>query len=239
MSQINLCFLPHAGGSAMGYTNFKKFLNPEIKTVALEPAGRGKRLSEKCFTDAHECAVDLFNHNSEIFQNENYALFGHSLGTVLAFELARVIKENNLPGPAHIFFSGKTAPHSEALSIIDKTDNQSDEEFLKKFSSFGTIPDVILANDDLMKMLLPILRADVTMADKYKYEYNGPELECDITVLYGKNDLCYTGQDADMWQQLTTGKCSSAGFEGNHFYFNDPAVKKKVCDLINAALYSK
>lgn len=236
MSEINLCFIPHAGGSAMGYKTFKKFLHPEINTVALELAGRGSRLSEKCFTDAHECALDLFYLNKEIFEKGNYALFGHSLGTVISFELARIIKHKGLPGPSHIFFSGKTAPHSKPVSIMGAASGLSDEEFLKAFSSFGTVPDVILSNDELRKMFLPIIRADFTMAENYHYEYKGPELSCDISVFYGKNDMCYSGQDIDKWQECTTGKCYSEGFEGDHFYFNNPVIKQKLCDVINTTL---
>ncbi|MCQ2464243.1 MAG: thioesterase domain-containing protein [Oscillospiraceae bacterium] len=236
MPEIKLCFFAHAGSSARGYINFKKLLDPSVKPVAIELAGRGSRLSEPRFTDAEKCAGDIFLQNREIFEEGNYAFFGHSLGTVTAYETAKIIKKCGLPSPEHIFFSGRPAPHSRFVSTISGISEQSDDDFVKAFSAYGGLPDTIVKNKEMLSMILPILRDDVTMADNYHPVIDKPEIDCDITVLYGRGDMIYSGEDIELWQECTTGSCSKLGFDGNHFYFNHPKNKEQLCDYINKTL---
>lgn len=236
MVDINLCFLSHAGGSARSYASFKKYLPSEINVCPLEIAGRGSRLSERCYTDAAECAGDVFRNNKEIFEAGNYAFFGHSLGAIISFELAKIIKRCHLPSPEHIFFSGRPAPHSKKTSAISGASEQSDEDFIKMFSLYGALPDVLTRNKEMLDIFLPILKSDVKMADNYKIDNPHHELDCDISVLFGNNDLVYSGQDLDLWSECTSGRCSSIGFEGDHFYFNNPEIKLKVCEYISQVL---
>lgn len=239
MPEMKLCFVPHAGGSALGYTNFKKYLDPSIKPVPIELAGRGKRLSEECFVDIHKCTEDLFEKNKEIFEEGNYAFFGHSLGTIVSYELAKLIRKNNYPEPVHMFFSGRCAPHSKVSSMVSGTSKLNDKDFLKAFSVYGAIPDIVMNNPEIMNMILPIMRSDVTMADAYVENTRQPQLKCDITVLYGRNDMIYAGQDISIWEECTSGKCTAYGFKGDHFYYNTPENKEKLCDIINKTLLNR
>lgn len=236
MPEINLCFFAHAGSSARGYSSFKKLLDPSVKPVPLELAGRGSRLNEPRFTDVELCAGDIFVKNREIFENGNYAFFGHSLGSIISYEVAKLIKKCGLPSPMHIFFSGRPAPHSKYISTISGVSSQSDEDFVKAFSVYGGLPETIINNQEMLKMILPILRDDVTMADNYHPVITEPELDCDITVLYGHGDQIYSGEDINLWEECTSGKCSSLGFDGNHFYFNIPENKLAICEYINKTL---
>lgn len=236
MPEIDLCVLPHAGGSARGYMNLKKQLDPSIRLVPFEIAGRGARLSEPCFTDAAECAGDIFRKNRSVFENGNYALLGHSLGTIIAYELAVIIKKCGLPSPKHIFFSGRPAPHSDAISTITGVSDLPDEDFINAFSVYGAIPDIIKNNPEMLNMILPILRSDVIMADKYRAVIDLPVLDCDISVLYGRGDMIYSGQDLELWKECTIRQCSSLGFDGNHFYFNVPENKEILCKYISDTL---
>lgn len=236
MPETKLCFFAHAGSSARGYSNFKKFLDPSIKPVPMELAGRGSRLSEQRFTDAEKCAGDIFLHNREIFEEGNYAFFGHSLGTIIAYEVAKIIKKCGLPSPEHIFFSGRPAPHSRYVSSITGISDQTDEDFVKAFSAYGGLPETITDNPEMLGMILPILRDDVVMADKYHPVVNGDEIDCNISVLFGRGDKIYSGEDIELWKECTTGSCSELGFDGNHFYFNHPANKEALCSYINKTL---
>lgn len=193
-------------------------------------------MQEERYRDAVACAGDIFRLNREIFEQGNYAFFGHSLGTVIAFEIARLIKKCGLPSPKHIFFSGRTAPGSQFMTTMDGISEQSDEDFIKTFSVYGGLPDSIVNNSEMLGMILPILRDDVYMADNYHPVIEGAELDCDISVLYGRGDMIYSGQDIDLWDKLTTGTCTSLGFEGGHFYFNNPANREQLCQYINNVL---
>lgn len=233
MADIKLCFFPHAGGSAMGYKNFKMFLDSSIVPVPIEPAGRGTRISEKPFTDILECVEDLFEHYNDIFTGGNTVFFGHSMGSLLAYELIRLMKKKNCTLPMHFFTSGRVSYPSLVPEKFTGLSKLNDEEFLSRFSESGGFPDMILKNKDLMAMLLPVLRADVKMVDNYVVNLNDRAVDCDITVFFGKNDTMYDGKDLDSWKTLTTKTCDIYGFNGNHFYFSDPAVKKEVCSVIN------
>lgn len=236
MADIKLCFVPHAGGSAMGYKNFKMFLDSSIVPVPIEPAGRGTRISEKPFTDVRECVKDIFEHYKDIFMEGNTAIFGHSMGSLLAYELIKLMKKENCPLPLHFFSSGRVAFPSEIPSEFVGLSKLSDDVFLEKFSHSGGFPDMILKNKELMAMLMPVLRADVKMVDDYEMDLDDLTVDCDTTVFYGKSDLMGDWTNLESWKKLTTGSCDSFGFEGNHFYFSDPAVKKELCSVINQKL---
>ena len=125
--EIKLCFFAHAGSSARSYSSFKKFLDPSIKPVPIEIAGRGSRLNEPRFTDAVKCAGDVFIKNKEIFEAGNYAFFGHSLGAIISYETIKIIKKCGLPSPMHAFFSSRPAPQSDMEFAITGASNLSDE----------------------------------------------------------------------------------------------------------------
>ncbi len=235
-NEIKLCFFAHAGSSARSYSSFKKFLDPSIKVVPIEIAGRGSRLSEPRFTDAVKCAGDVFIKNKEIFENGNYAFFGHSLGAIISYETIKIIKKCGLPSPTHAFFSSRPAPQSELEFTITGASNLSDEEFIRTFSVYGGLPVSITENKEMLDMLLPILRDDVLMADNYHPKFDKPEIDTDITVCYGRGDRIYAGEDINQWRNCTTGRFESLAFNGDHFYFNIPDNKEQLCEYINRTL---
>ncbi len=239
MADIKLCFIPHAGGSAMGYKNFKMFLDSSIIPVPIEPAGRGTRIAEKPFTNIQECVEDIYEHYKDIFTEGNTAIFGHSMGSVLAYELIKFMKKKNCPLPVHYFSSGRVSYPEMIPENFVGLSKLNDEDFLAKFSESGGFPDVVLKNKDLMNMLMPVLRADVKMVDDYVLDRNDLTVDCDVTVFFGKSDKMYDGSDLEQWKTLTTGKCDIYGFNGEHFYFSDPVVKKELCSLINQIILNK
>ena len=236
MDEIKLCFFAHAGSSSRSYANFKKFLDPRIKPVPIEIAGRGSRLDEPRFTNAEDCARDVFIRNRDLFAEGNYAFFGHSLGTVISFETIRLIKKCGLPSPMHAYFSSRPAPQSTMEFLISGASELSDEEFIRTFSRYGGLPVSIAQNAEMLNMLLPILRDDVKMADNYHPQYTEPQIDTDITICYGLGDQIYSGEDIDQWKKVTTGKFETLEFEGDHFYFNIPDNKQRLCDHISRTL---
>ena len=104
-----LFFLPHAGGSAKSYSAFKRFLPKELTVVPMELSGRFTRYSEPLLDTVEDCVSDLIEKHSAHFRG-SYALFGHSMGTVLVTELVKQAREKGLEMPVHIFLSGKNPP---------------------------------------------------------------------------------------------------------------------------------
>lgn len=236
MCNVNLFFIPHAGGSAMGYMNFSMFLDKQIRPLPLELAGRGKRISEKCFYDVRLCAEDLFEKNYALFKNGRYAFFGHSLGTIIAYELSKIIHENNFPEPEHMFVSGRPAPCEKVKSAFDNISELNDDDFIAQFSAASALPEQILNNKEILNMILPVLRADISMAERYSADYNLYKVPCDITVFYGKEDKLFSGKDTYTWKKCTDNNYSEYGFDGDHFYYSNPVNKKKLCEIINSIL---
>ncbi len=236
MYNVNLFFIPHAGGSAMGYMNFSMFLNKQIRPLPLELAGRGKRISEKCFYDAGLCAKDLFERNYNLFKEGRYAFFGHSLGTIIAYELSKIIHDNNFPEPEHMFLSGRPAPCEKVKSAFDNMSELNDDDFIAKFSAASALPEQILNNKEILNMILPVLRADISMAESYSSGCKSYKMPYDISVFYGKQDELFSEKDACTWRKCTDNNCNEYGFDGSHFYYNNPVNKKKLCEIINSIL---
>lgn len=228
-----LFFLPHAGGSAKSYCSFKRFLPKSLQVIPMEIAGRGTRSNEPLFTDISDCCRDILSKHRIVIGNEEYAIFGHSMGTMLACELVKQIREQCLPEPKHIFLSGRCCA-DEDISILSDDKNTTDDEIASFFFSKALLPKPTAGAEELMAMLQRILCADVRMVDKCRYYPHDIKFRCDITVLYGKDDEMLDGFDMSGWQRMTDGKCHVYSFEGAHFYYQN--CKEDVCRIISDTL---
>lgn len=227
-----LFFLPHAGGSAKSYSSFKRFLPKDLTVVPMELSGRFTRPSEPLLDNVSDCVSDLIEKHSELLRGE-YALFGHSMGTVLVTELVRQAKEKGLAMPVHIFLSGKNPP-DEDVHCFENVETASDEEIVSFFSANALSSSVPAPDEELAKFLSLILCTDVRMAEKYKATPDDVKFDCDITVLYGTEDALMQNVDMNSWSRFTNGKCEVYPFKGGHFYYSNQ--KKEVCDIINEKL---
>ena len=228
-----LFFLPHAGGSAKSYSSFKRFLPKELNVVPLELSGRFTRSSEPLLDTVGDCVSDLIERHRNLLENEDYAIFGHSMGTVLACELVRQVKAQGLKAPVHIFFSGKNPP-DEDVHCFNNVENASDEEIVNFFSQNSLSSNAPVPDEELMRTLNRILCTDVRMAERYSISPEQLELDCDITVFYGTDDVLMQKVDMNSWQRFTSGKCETLPFSGGHFYYT--GHKEEICRIIAAKL---
>ena len=230
---MTLFFLSHAGGSAKSYVSFKRFLPKELTVIPLELSGRFSRMKDPLIDNVHDCAAELIKRHKELFKEE-YALFGHSMGTVMATELVKQAKENGLAMPKHIFLSGKTPPDIKMQCMKD-IENKSDEEIVEYFSHNSLSASTPIPPDHkLIEMLNRILCTDVRMIESHKLTPEDVKFNCDITVFYGKSDPLLQNADLNDWSRFTNGKCEVYSFEGDHFYYIN--CKEAVCDIIKAKL---
>ena len=223
-----LFFLPHAGGSAKSSCTFKRCLPRDLKVVPMELSGRFTRSGEPLLTEGSACVADLIQTHRLLLEQEPYALFGHSMGTLLAAELIRQTRTAGLPTPRHAFMSGRCAPCDGTRML--NADHLSDEELVQFFAQGGlstTIPDT---DPELRRMLNRILCTDVRMADRFTLTPEEAPFGCDITVLYGKEDHILRNVDLRGWDRFTGGKCDYFGFSGGHFFFAQHL--KEICGLI-------
>jgi len=229
---MRLFYVPHAGSTSMSYMSFRLFLDPEIKNQTLELAGRGERTQEARYHDIRECADDLFWKNRSLFEEEDYALFAHSVGTLFAYEMIKIIQREGVRMPKHVFFSGRKAPYLKVDLGCD-LEHITDEDVMNYMKRCGGIPVVLSEHEELMKRTLEILKDDLVMSQKYQEELGDFVMDCDISVLYGENDP-YSSSDMMSWEDCTSRSCTIYPFSGGHFYYN--THKKEVGDLISRIL---
>jgi medium-chain acyl-[acyl-carrier-protein] hydrolase len=152
------------------------------------------------------------------FLQPPFAFYGHSMGALISFELARQIDRDERTGPIHLLVSGFRAPHRPARTT--HLHRKSDAELRRRLRSLGGTPEEILENEELLTLLLPTLRADLALCESYAYVPGAP-LSCSITAMYGTRDKHLTAADVAAWSEQTTGAFSWHGFPGSHFFVEE------------------
>jgi medium-chain acyl-[acyl-carrier-protein] hydrolase len=227
---MRLICLPFAGGSATTYLPWQSELGPTIEVCAVQLPGRAGRIAESPFTSMQQIVEIL----SDIIASDAalpFALFGHSMGALLGFEITRHCARLGLPMPVRLFASGCAAPQ---LRGAEKTLHRlPDDEFIAALGDYKGTPPELLAHRELMALLLPMLRADFSLVGNYVYQ-KAPLLNVPITVLAGKGDQHVTPEQAAAWS-LESSACSNVEWlDGDHFFIDQHA--KSVLDCIRRHL---
>lgn len=180
----------------------------------MQPPGRGSRLRERPFTNLNEL-VAAAEPALRPFMDRPFAFYGHSMGAIVAYELARRLREEGRPGPLHLFVSGRRAP--QLPETDDLTYDLPDPEFIEELRRLKGTPPEVLDNNELLHLVLPLLRADFAAIQTYKYEEGRP-LACPITVVGGLMDEEVTREHLAGWREVTTGNFSLHMVPGDHFF---------------------
>lgn len=210
-----VCF-PHAGGSAACFRVLSAALTPAVDVPAVQYPGRQDRFAEPLLDDVHALA-----DGAAAAITGPVALFGHSLGAFVAFEVARRLEARGarLLG---LVVSGCRAP-----TVPRTTRIRTDDELLAEVRRLSGTDPRVLANAQLRSMVLPRLRSDYTAAATYRYR-PGPDVSCPIVALLGDDDPKVTEAEARGWAEHTSGTFELTTYAGGHFYINDhrPAVAR-------------
>jgi surfactin synthase thioesterase subunit len=209
------CF-PYAGGGALIFRKWQERLAPHIEVCPVQLPGRGNRLSEKPLTSI-SAFVQYCAPRVQPLLDKPFAFFGHSMGAFISFELARYLRKHDGIEPMHIFVSGCRAP--QIPDPDPPTYDLAEEEFCRKLTRLNGTPKELLANADLMQMMMPLLRADFEAAETYRY-LDGPRLNCPITAYGGLHDLEVKREYLSSWAEQTTGRFTLRMFEGDHFFIH-------------------
>ena len=191
--------------------------------------GRGSRIAEASFTNC-TALVDALMPYLLPFVNKPFAFFGHSMGAIIAFEVARRLQQRGLK-PARLFVSGRRAP--QIPTSDRKTYDLPDAEFTEELRRLNGTPAQVLEHPELMQLMLQVIRADFTLVQTYEYE-PGPPLNCPFSVFGGVQDVEVTSHHLEAWCELTTGGCSVRMFDGDHFFIQTAtgAVLKSIADQL-------
>jgi medium-chain acyl-[acyl-carrier-protein] hydrolase len=213
--RLRLYCLPHAGGGAAVYAAWANLLPPDVELCRIQLPGRENRLREAPF-DALLPLVEVVAQVLRPQLDLPFALFGHSMGALIAFELARQLRRDNGVTPAQLFVSGRWAPHwpspDPALAQLP------DAEFMAALRArYNNIPDVVANDPELLAIYVPLLRADVTLLDTYVYT-SERALDCPIVALGGVDDARVPRASLEAWREHSTQPVVVQQFPGGHFY---------------------
>ena len=223
------CFC-YAGGSAASFLDWQAAFGPSVEICPLQLPGRGARFHEAPYTVLPELIAAL----SDVIERETklpFAFFGHSMGGLLAFELARYNRKHGRGLPAHLFISGCEA--AKYRSSREKLHLLSDREFLKHLAKYNGTPPEVLAHPELMELVLPTIRADFLLVEEYRYT-PGPPIDVPITVLAGKDEIFDSPKQIGGWEEETRKTCRIEWFEGAHFFIH--SSREAVIDCVRADL---
>lgn len=231
MKRIKLFCIPYAGGCGSLYYKWEKCLSPYIQLEPIELKARGKRFNERFYETLEEAVEDIFQNIKDKILNNEYAIYGHSMGCLLAYELYYKIDNMNIRKPTHMFFSGYKAP-----SIKRKERDMHllpDDEFIKKVIDLGGTPEKVANNKELLNLVIPILRSDFRILDNYSYKDGRDKIQCDISVFNGKQDNIIL-EEILKWKEHGDKGFKVYNFDGNHFFINNNV--KNITSIINATL---
>lgn len=214
--ELRLVCFPHAGGSASAFRTWPAGLPQAVELWSAELPGRGARAGEAPVADRERIVTEIADGLPD---GVPLALFGHSLGAVLAYETARELRRRGLPVPRLLVASAREAPHlphpGEPVHAL------GDEAFLAAVQRLGGTPAEVLAEPDLVELALPALRADFRISETYAFRREAP-LDVPILAIGGVDDPDVTPADLEAWEEHTTAGCRTTLFAGGHF-FVEPA----------------
>ncbi|NGO68314.1 thioesterase II family protein [Streptomyces boncukensis] len=212
-SAIRLLCLPHAGGSASFYFPVSRSLSPTVETLAVQYPGRQDRRSEPNIDDLPTLARGILGA-LDGWLDKPLALFGHSMGATVGFELARMLEQERGVVPAWLFTSGRRAP---SMPRDERIHQESDEGFIAELRRLNGTDGNILGDEEMLRMILPAARSDYRAAETYRYVPGAP-LSCPVTAFVGNDDPKVTVAEARAWEQHTTAEFDFHQFDGGHFY---------------------
>lgn len=195
------------------YRSWQEKLPPMIEVLSIELPGHGTRMKEKPYTRLSPL-VEALGTALVPEIDLPFAFFGHSMGALIAFELAHWLRKKQRQLPAHLFLSAKSCPSgNDPVPGI----GASDAELIRILRNYDGTPAEILENKELMELLLPIIRADWELCQTHAYE-TGPLLNCPITVFGGLADHPRSGEALEQWKNYTTGPFKLHMFPGTHLF---------------------
>lgn len=216
---VRLVCFPHAGGSATYYLPVARALSPSVDVLAVQYPGRQDRMREPCVDSLHELA-DLVAEQVLPWTGRPFALFGHSMGATLAYEVAKRLEREGRE-PLVLFASARRAPSTHRDETMHLC---SDAQLLADLRGTSGTDPRLFEDEGLLRLVLHALRADYKAAATYRHTPGaGPEPACPITALVGDRDPKASVDEARAWSAHTRSGFDLRVFEGGHFFLEDHA----------------
>jgi surfactin synthase thioesterase subunit len=227
---LRLFCLPHVGGSASVYEPWRGALGADVEVCPVELPGRQTRLRDEPIAQLAPL-VDALASSIEDELDVPYALFGHSLGALVAFELARELRRRGADEPRVLFTSGGPAPRLPR--VRPPVHDAPDDRVIALLEALGGLPADVLDEPELLRFFLPTIRADFAVFETYEYRPE-PPLTCPVVVFTGAADVEVPPARVAPWSAESTGPFTFHVLPGGHFFVQ--TARPAVLDLVRAAL---
>ncbi|RNJ41180.1 hypothetical protein B5V01_26190 [Mesorhizobium erdmanii] len=209
-----ICF-PHGGGSVQSFRTWSDYLPEDVELICLDLPGRGKRSAEAVIRSM-DALVPMVTEALRGYSDRPFVFFGHSVGALVAYEIARSLEKAGRPTPFHVVVSA----HKSADEPADEPPmyRYMDDKLADAVRILGLVPKEALANEELLhNFILPPLRADLELAETYDRKLPTP-LNAAITAMGGVQDETINANDLDEWRRLTTSRFARIMFDSDHFF---------------------
>lgn len=227
---LRLFCLPHSGGSSTLFQQWPRALPPGVEILAVQLPGRGLRFRQPPYHRLAPLVQDLLAALRSQLDGVSFAFFGHSLGALLAYELTHALRSDGLQ-PAALFISACHAP--QLLPTGERLHELPRPELLNALKRINGTPPELFAEEELLDLVLPTLRADMAVYETYVYQPR-KALSCPLIVCGGRDDLRVTPSQLEAWREQAAGHFEFHLFSGDHFYLN--GALPQITNLIGRVL---
>lgn len=217
-ARLRLFCFPYAGGGGSAFRSVFDRVPDDLDVCPIQLPGREGRFAERPFSSLDPLIAAL--HEELLpYLDMPYAFFGHSMGALISFELARALRSSGqVPGPVHLLVSGHRAP--QLPDLRPPAHQLPEPQLLEALRDLEGTPEEVLQHEELLQLLLPVLRADFAICETYTYVPQ-PPLACPISVFGGLRDPNVPYESILAWKQHTTKTCQVHFFAGGHFFWQD------------------
>ena len=209
------CF-PSAGSGASAFLPWSDWLSDKIDLVAVQLPGRETRLAEPLLYSMDDVAQPLADAMTPLLDRP-FAFFGHSTGALISFEVARVLRRRRLPEPDLLFVSSQNAP---SIPVLEYRHTLDDDEFIEIIRNLEGTPEAVLQDPEILKLILPRIRADGAIYETYSYIPEDP-LNARIVAVRGDRDAMVSDDGIAAWKAEAGHSFHQACYPGGHFFFVD------------------
>jgi len=212
-ARVRLFCFPYAGGGDSIFRSWPQILSDTIEVCPVQLPGRGSRINEPLCTEIRQLVRDMGQALAP-YLNKPFALFGHSMGALIAFELARYVRNEYSVQPLHLFASGRCSPQitNEPFDL-----KQFDSELPEMLRRGNGTPEEVLEDPELMELVLPVLRSDWALCQSYIFTPE-PPFSFPITAFGGLDDHGVPRRYLEGWREHTTAPFVLRMLPGNHFF---------------------